>query len=102
MKFRVATRCSKLLCLGLWGYLILCLGFTRTAVSSAAERVRLAVPTVAVMYAPIYLGIHQGIFAAEGMELEISICSGPQSALLVGCPARDRESQHAQRKENRH
>ncbi|TMA09900.1 MAG: ABC transporter substrate-binding protein [Deltaproteobacteria bacterium] len=72
MKFRVATRCSKLLCLGLWGYLILCLGFTRTAVSSAAERVRLAVPTVAVMYAPIYLGIHQGIFAAEGMELEIS------------------------------
>lgn len=24
------------------------------------------------MYAPIYLGSHQGIFAAEGMELEIS------------------------------
>lgn len=38
----------------------------------AVEKVRLAVPVVAVQYMPIYLGIKQGIFASEGLELEIS------------------------------
>lgn len=72
MKFRVGSVFFKLRGLGPCFCWLLCLGFAETAVASAVEKVRLAVPTVAVMYAPIYLGIHQGIFAAEGMELEIS------------------------------
>ncbi len=41
--------------------------------SLAAEKVILAVPVVAVQYAPIYLGIKQGIFADEGLDLEIHV-----------------------------
>ena len=72
MKSSVGPTLSKLFHFGPCVPLILCLGFAKLSISSAAERVRFAVPTVAVMYAPIYLGIHQGIFAAEGMELEMS------------------------------
>ncbi|MBI4527340.1 MAG: ABC transporter substrate-binding protein [Deltaproteobacteria bacterium] len=55
-------------------FLFLALGsaFSKPATSLAAERIRLAVPTVAVMYAPIYLGVQQGIFLTEGMDLEIT------------------------------
>jgi NitT/TauT family transport system substrate-binding protein len=48
------------------------LGSAQAVQAATLAKVRVAVPTVAVMYAPIYLGIHQGIFAAEGVELEIS------------------------------
>ena len=58
----------------LWACLIvtgsLSLGSTPTLF--ATEKVRLAVPVVAVMYAPYYFGIKHGIYAAEGLELEIS------------------------------
>lgn len=36
----------------------------------AATKVRLAQPTIAVMYAPLYFGAKQGIFTSEGLELE--------------------------------
>jgi ABC-type nitrate/sulfonate/bicarbonate transport system substrate-binding protein len=36
----------------------------------AAIKVRLAQPTIAVMYAPLYFGAKQGIFTGEGLELE--------------------------------
>ena len=36
----------------------------------AGAKIRLAQPTVAVMYAPLYFGVQQGIFADEGMDLE--------------------------------
>lgn len=47
------------------------LGLVQPAAASVSQKIRLAVPTVAVMYAPIYLGLHQGLFAAEGLDLEI-------------------------------
>lgn len=37
---------------------------------SAATRIRLAQPVIAMMYAPLYFGVDQGIFADEGYELE--------------------------------
>ena len=37
---------------------------------AAATKIRLAQPVIALMYAPLYFGVHQGIFAGEGMELE--------------------------------
>ncbi|MGH7793561.1 MAG: ABC transporter substrate-binding protein [Candidatus Binatia bacterium] len=37
---------------------------------AAAAKVRLAQPVIAMMYAPLYFGVHQGIFAGEGLELE--------------------------------
>lgn len=49
------------------------LGSAQAAQAVTLEKVRLAVPTVAVMYAPIYLGFQEGIFAAEGMNLEITM-----------------------------
>jgi NitT/TauT family transport system substrate-binding protein len=67
MSARIGNNVFKLL-LGFCASLLLAPPF----LCLAAERVRLAVPTVAVMYAPIYLGIQQGIFAAEGIELHIS------------------------------
>lgn len=39
--------------------------------AQVVERIRLAVPTVAVMYAPIYLGLSQGLYSSEGLDLEI-------------------------------
>jgi NitT/TauT family transport system substrate-binding protein len=36
----------------------------------AASKIRLAQPTVAMMYAPLYFGVDQGIFAGEGFELQ--------------------------------
>jgi len=36
----------------------------------AGIKVRLAQPTIAVMYAPLYFGAKQGIFTSEGLELE--------------------------------
>jgi NitT/TauT family transport system substrate-binding protein len=37
---------------------------------AAATKIRLAQPVIAMMYAPLYFGVHQGIFADEGFELE--------------------------------
>ena len=37
---------------------------------AAAIKMRLAQPVVAMMYAPLYFGVAQGIFASEGYELE--------------------------------
>lgn len=36
----------------------------------AATKIRLAQPVIAMMYAPLYFGVHRGIFANEGLELE--------------------------------
>jgi NitT/TauT family transport system substrate-binding protein len=38
--------------------------------ADAASKIRLAQPTIAVMYAPLYFGAKQGIFTGEGLELE--------------------------------
>ncbi len=38
--------------------------------SFAGTTVRLAQPTIAVMYAPLYFGAKQGIFTSEGLELK--------------------------------
>jgi NitT/TauT family transport system substrate-binding protein len=37
---------------------------------AAATKIRIAQPVIAMMYAPLYFGVHQGIFAGEGFELE--------------------------------
>jgi len=39
----------------------------------AMDKLLVAVPVVAVQYAPIYLGLKQGLFAEEGLELEIHV-----------------------------
>jgi len=39
----------------------------------ALEKVLLAVPVVAVQYAPIYLGLKQGLFTEEGLDPEIHV-----------------------------
>ena len=36
----------------------------------AATKIRMAQPVMAMMYAPLYFGVHHGIFANEGFELE--------------------------------
>lgn len=41
--------------------------------SLASDKVRLAVPVVAIQYAPIYFGVKKGLFAEEGLELEIHV-----------------------------
>lgn len=71
MTCRLGRGSPRALRLALGLRLLACLWIAAPAFLSAADKVRLAVPTVAVMYAPIYLGIHQQIFAAEAMELEI-------------------------------
>lgn len=38
--------------------------------AGAAVKLRLAQPTIAVMYAPLYFGAKQGIYTAEGLHLE--------------------------------
>ena len=68
--FRLGYKSSK--AVRSWLYLVFCLVILQPRGALAVEKVRLAVPTVAVMYAPIYLGLRQGIFAAEGMDLEIT------------------------------
>lgn len=37
---------------------------------AAATKIRVAQPVIAMMYAPLYFGVHRGIFADEGFELE--------------------------------
>src|SRR5918994_3660697 len=37
---------------------------------AAATKIRTAQPVIAMMYAPLYFGVHQGIFADERFELE--------------------------------
>ena len=37
---------------------------------TAATKIRLGQPVLAMMYAPLYFGVHQGIFADEGFELD--------------------------------
>jgi ABC-type nitrate/sulfonate/bicarbonate transport system substrate-binding protein len=44
--------------------------FALSGASSAASRIRLAQPTTAVMYAPLYFGVEQELFTAEGIDLE--------------------------------
>lgn len=39
----------------------------------ALEKILLAVPVVAVQYAPIYFGLQQGLFAEEGLDLQIHV-----------------------------
>ena len=39
----------------------------------ALDKITLAVPVVAVQYMPIYLGIREGIFAAEGLSPEMHV-----------------------------
>jgi NitT/TauT family transport system substrate-binding protein len=39
----------------------------------ALDKVLLAVPVVAVQYAPIFFGFKQGLFAEEGLDLEIDV-----------------------------
>jgi ABC-type nitrate/sulfonate/bicarbonate transport system substrate-binding protein len=39
----------------------------------ALEKISLAVPVVAVQYMPIYLGIKEGLFAAEGLAVEMHV-----------------------------
>ncbi len=36
----------------------------------AASKIRMAQPVMAMMYAPLYFGVHQGFFAHEGFDLE--------------------------------
>jgi NitT/TauT family transport system substrate-binding protein len=36
----------------------------------AATKIRMAQPVIAMMYAPLYFGVHHGIFADAGFELE--------------------------------
>jgi NitT/TauT family transport system substrate-binding protein len=36
----------------------------------AATKIRMAQPVIAMMYAPLYFGVHQGIFADQGFQLE--------------------------------
>lgn len=57
-----------------WHLSLLCIsmGLSSPLVASAAERIGFAVPTVAVQYAPIYLGLRQGMYASEGLDLEIA------------------------------
>ncbi|HET7393402.1 MAG TPA: hypothetical protein VFK25_06400, partial [Candidatus Binatia bacterium] len=37
---------------------------------AAATKIRMAQPVIAMMYAPLYFGVHRGIFADAGFELE--------------------------------
>ena len=41
--------------------------------SLALEKLSLAVPVVAVPYAPIYLGMKEGLFAEDGLEMKIHV-----------------------------
>ncbi|MBI2090472.1 MAG: ABC transporter substrate-binding protein [Deltaproteobacteria bacterium] len=50
----------------------------------AIEKVRLAVPVVAVMYAPYYFGIKQGIYGAEGVELDVSVARTDMALAALG------------------
>jgi NitT/TauT family transport system substrate-binding protein len=47
------------------------LALLRPAGARGIEKIKLAVPTVAVMYAPLYFGQKEGFFASEGFDLEI-------------------------------
>jgi NitT/TauT family transport system substrate-binding protein len=47
------------------------LALLRPSDARGIEKIKLAVPTVAVMYAPLYFGQREGFFAAEGFDLEI-------------------------------
>jgi NitT/TauT family transport system substrate-binding protein len=49
---------------------LLLLWLMDAAPSAAAPKIRLAQPVIAVMYAPLYFGVAQRIFADEGIELE--------------------------------
>src|SRR3970040_72260 len=42
-------------------------------IALALDKVSLAVPVVAVQYMPIYFGIKEGVFAAEGLAVEIHV-----------------------------
>jgi ABC-type nitrate/sulfonate/bicarbonate transport system substrate-binding protein len=55
--------------------LVLCLwyGAAFAAKSLPVDKIRLAVPVAAVQYAPIYLGIKQSVFAAEGLDVEVHV-----------------------------
>ena len=39
---------------------------------AAATKIRMAQPVIAMMYAPLYFGVHQGTFADEGLDLEFT------------------------------
>lgn len=62
--------CWRIKALGLALGIVLCLLFAIPSAFSGAAKIRLAQPTTAVMYAPLYLGRQQGIFADELIDLE--------------------------------
>jgi len=41
--------------------------------TAAAEKIRLGVPVIAVQYAPLFLGIREKIFSAEGLDVEVNV-----------------------------
>lgn len=54
---------------GLIGVFVLA-GLLIASACAAATKIRLAQPVIAMMYAPLYFGVRQGIFADEGFELQ--------------------------------
>ena len=42
-------------------------------IALALDKVSLAVPVIAVQYMPIYFGIKEGVFAAEGLAVEVHV-----------------------------
>ena len=54
------------------------------AQSKSLEKVRLTVPAKALTFVPYYFGKSQGIFAKEGIDLEI-IVMRPPLGVTAGC-----------------
>jgi ABC-type nitrate/sulfonate/bicarbonate transport system substrate-binding protein len=52
-------------------FVLLLSGVNNNGFAAPAETIRLAMPTKAVQYAPIYLGIREKVFAGEGLALEL-------------------------------
>lgn len=50
----------------------------------AAEKVTLAVPVVAVMYAPYYFGVKQGVYGGEGIALDITAARTDMALAALG------------------
>ena len=61
-------------------------GYTQPAAKKSLEKVRLTVPAKSLTFAPYYFGRTQGIFASEGVDLEIIVMRPPLgvTALVAG------------------
>ncbi|MBI2985415.1 MAG: ABC transporter substrate-binding protein [Deltaproteobacteria bacterium] len=75
--------CKKAPLLFCMGWIVI-LGLAQPTTAAPLQKVRLAIPTVAVMYAPIYLGLNQGFFAEEGLDLEIAVMRTDLSIAALG------------------